>query len=169
MYDCGAQRVGSNSRTRGARSTSRSHLVSTQIHPTTPEPSVENERLGGSPQDSTTPAENPLIILLSDDLKRNMCSLSDPSVARVTVRDIDARVHAIPESVRRACKSLERYLRAVQQSEGVSTTLCQFVHTKMVVWIETLAWMGCLDVVDGVLEAMEALVTVCSAKHRVFG
>lgn len=87
-------------------------------------------------------------------LTKNMCRLEDPSRPKADIPDLETRVSEhVPQHVQYACLHWATHLSKGDKSGQLCALLGDFVGTKMLVWLETLGYMGRLDVAGPALLA----------------
>lgn len=80
-------------------------------------------------------------------LSRNMCNLPDVTVSKTDIPDLEARVcEHVAQHVQYACVHWAAHLAKAARSGQLCALLWEFVGSKMLVWLETLGYMGRLDV-----------------------
>ncbi|KAI1784461.1 hypothetical protein LXA43DRAFT_1122898, partial [Ganoderma leucocontextum] len=90
-------------------------------------------------------AEGCLRVLTS--LERNTIKLEDATVPVAEVRDLAERVaEHVPPHVRYACVHWAAHLAKAEKAAGLGRVLGEFAAGRMLVWLETLGYLGRLDV-----------------------
>lgn len=79
-------------------------------------------------------------------LKPNPCELEDATIPKADISDLKERVREkIPLVTQYACLHWAAHITVSEREDGLRERLVDFVHTKMVMWLETLCYMGRLD------------------------
>ncbi|KAI0742097.1 hypothetical protein C8Q80DRAFT_175748 [Daedaleopsis nitida] len=134
------------------------------MHSTFPQFLIDGRRctnrlyLVDAPKQHARLAEGCLRALLY--LSRNPCNLPDPTVAKADLGaggagvDLESRVReCVPPHVQYACVHWATHLAPAVKSGRLLALLGEFAGTKMLVWIETLGYMGRLDAAEASLGA----------------
>nr|VWO98128.1 Glucose transporter rco-3 [Ganoderma boninense] len=104
-------------------------------------------------------------------LEENMCRLPDPTVPRAEIPDLAERLgRYVPEHVQYACAHWAAHLGDAcglgKKHSGGSQCACReigerlaaFARTKLVPWVEMMAYMGRLDMVTGALDVARTYI-----------
>ncbi|KAI0742092.1 hypothetical protein C8Q80DRAFT_1197930 [Daedaleopsis nitida] len=87
-------------------------------------------------------------------LMKNICNLDNPAVLKAEIPDLRERVRVhVPQHVQYACVHWAAHLSKGEKSGQLGALLAEFASTKMLVWMETLGYMGRLDMADGALSS----------------
>ncbi|EIW78356.1 hypothetical protein CONPUDRAFT_167380 [Coniophora puteana RWD-64-598 SS2] len=105
--------------------------------------------------------------LMRRELKRDICGLNDPSRAHVEIPEFERkREAAISGALRYACLYWPYHLERMGQSSENQVLLVHFLQEQLLLFIEALSLMGCLDLAAIRLTDASRVVSMWGSSHE---